>query len=417
MKPARGAALLLLFCAGLALAQAPDVPGAHGSDVPVQQAKHSVVLVSLDGFRSDYARRYGARNLLAIAAHGASAPDGMIPSYPATTLPNQYTLVTGLYPEHHGIVAERFFNAEHTKEFRSDDPASSTDGSWYGGTPLWALAEQQGMHAACAFWAGCGAAIGGSRPSLSVHSDSQLSDAARVDQGLAWLKLPAARRPSLIVLAMDGVDRAGQEFGPDSPQTRAAVKQGDAQVGRLRAGIAATKLPIDFVVVSDHGMAKTEGGWIDLDTYTDLLRFKTAGALLYAPDEAGAQQAYEQLKIVDARFRVYRRADVPRELHFNTNPRAGDPVLVPAAPVAIRAQKPDHPSPAGLDGLDPRDFPQMRAIFYAEGPDVRAGVKLKPFENTNLYPFVAEILGLGHPRVDGSASVLSSALKDGTAAP
>jgi hypothetical protein len=54
--------------------------------------------------------------------------------------------------------------------------------------------------------------------------------------------------------------------------------------------------------------------------------------------------------------------------------------------------------------------PEMRATFYAEGPDIRKGVRLKPFENVNVFPFLAEILGLDAPATDGNASVLEPVL-------
>ncbi len=53
----------------------------------------------------------------------------------------------------------------------------------------------------------------------------------------------------------------------------------------------------------------------------------------------------------------------------------------------------------------------MKAIFYADGPDISPGVQLKPFENVNIYPFVAGILGLEAPKVDGSLDVLRPTLK------
>lgn len=388
----------------------------HGPNALLQQRKHYVVLVSLDAFRWDYAKKYGAKNLLAMAARGASAPQGMIPSYPSLTFPNHYTIVTGLYPEHHGIVANSFYNAEHTKRYSLGDPQAVGDGSWYGGTPLWVLAEQQGMRAACFFWPGSEAAIDGVRPTYYLHYDDAYPNPKRVDQVLAWLKQPAAQRPHFITLYFADVDHAGHRYGPDSAETRAAVQRVDAMIGRLRTGIAALHLPVDLIVLSDHGMIEEQGPWIDLDKYADLAKFVTAGPLLYANSDADAQRAYDQLKIADARFTVYRRANVPKDLHYDSNPRIGDPVIVPTAPVAIRAHapaagKPDLPPEKGMHGLDPRQFPEMRASFYAEGPDIRSGVTLKPFENIDVYPFITQILGLEHPPVDGSVTVLSPALK------
>src|ERR1035438_270007 len=106
---ARASSILLILILTAAICAAQSTPQVIEAPNPPntaeQQAKHYVVLVSLDGFRYDYATKFGAKNLLAMAARGASAPDGMIPSYPSITFPNHWTIVTGLYPEHHGVVA------------------------------------------------------------------------------------------------------------------------------------------------------------------------------------------------------------------------------------------------------------------------------------------------------------------------
>jgi alkaline phosphatase D len=161
-------------------------------------------------------------------------------------------------------------------------------------------------------------------------------------------------------------------------------------------------------------MAKIQGGWIDLDEYAPMDGLTTVGDYLYAPTEQAANAAYQKLKAADAAFMVYRRAQVPAELHYNSNPREGDPVIVARGPYAIRAQAPtdreDKAPAAGNHGFDPTMLPEMKAVFYAEGPDIRAGMKLKPFENVNVYPLLARILGLDAPPVDGSPGVLSGVL-------
>ncbi|AXC10861.1 Alkaline phosphodiesterase I [Acidisarcina polymorpha] len=412
--------LLVAFSACLVHAQqiGPVLTGNNPSNSLASQAKHYVVMVSLDGFRYDYAKKYGAKHLLALAAEGASAPEGMVPAYPSITFPNHYTLVTGLYPEHHGIVANSFYDPGRKQRYSYTDPAAVTDGSWYGGTPLWVLAEQQGMRSACFFWPGSEAAIQGVRPSYYLKYDDRFPDEKRIDQVLAWLRLPPEQRPHFITLYYANTDHAGHSFGPDSLETREAVHQMDDLMGRLKAALDALHLPIDLIVVADHGMEKVESGWIDLDKYTDLTHFQVDGSLLYPDSEAEAQKAYDQLKKADSRFMVYRLAKVPAGLHFNENPREGDPVIVPTGPYLIRAHAPDsskgeRPPPIGMHGYDPAQMKSMRAIFYATGPDIRAGSTVKPFENVNVYPFVAHILGLDPPKVDGSLNVLSGILAEG----
>jgi predicted AlkP superfamily pyrophosphatase or phosphodiesterase len=408
-------ALLFVGLLGGAQGQQAVITVDHGPNAEAQQNKHYVVLVSLDGFRYDYARKYGAKHLLAIAAHGASVPEGMIPAYPSLTFPNHYTLVTGLYPEHHGIVGNSFYDPARKERYSYTDPKTNADGSWYGGTPLWSLAEKQGMRSACFFWPGSEAEIAGERPTYYLHFDNQYPDEKRIDQVIAWLKLPPEQRPHFITLYYSNVDHAGHDYGPDAPQTAEAVKHVDELMGTLEEDLKALHLAVDLVIVSDHGMEKIQGGWIDLDKYAPLGDLVTVGQYLYAPTEEAANAAYQKLKAADAAFMVYRRANVPAELHFNSNPREGDPIIVARGPYAIRAHAPgpdheDKAPTAGNHGFDPTMMPTMKAVFYAEGPDIRAGVKLKPFENVNVYPLLVKLLGLDSPPVDGSLGVLAGVL-------
>ena len=409
-----GLFLSATVCAAQSISPVIEVPNPPNS--AAQQGKHYVVLVSLDGFRYDYAKKYGAKNLLQIAARGASAPQGMIPAYPSVTFPNHYTIVTGLYPEHHGIVANSFYDPARKERYSYTNSKAVQDGSWYGGTPLWVLAEQQGMRAASFFWPGSEADIQGRRPSYYLAFDEKFPDEKRVEQIIAWLRLPPEQRPHFITLYYSNVDHAGHTSGPDAPETGEAVRHVDDMIGQLAAGIKSLGLPVDLIVVADHGMEGTPGGWITLDKWADLSQFETAGSLMYANSEVDAEMAYKSLLVASDAFKVYRRANMPKHLHFDSNPREGDPIVVPTGPYNIAAHvpmsngKPSTPNLGG-HGYDPRTMPSMKAIFYAEGPDIRAGVAVAPFENVNVYPLIAKILGLRIGTIDGKLSVLQGILK------
>jgi len=257
------------------------------------------------------------------------------------------------------------------------------------------------------------------RPSHYIHYDSKIPDEQRVAQVIAWLKLPAAQRPHFITLYYSEPDHSGHEKGPDSPETAAAVRHVDSLIGILEADLKALKLPVDLVVVSDHGMENVEGNWIDLDKFADLSQFVTVGSLLYAPSETAAARAYQQLRGASDKFVVYRRTDVPARLHFNENPREGDPIVIPTGPYMIRAhasESPEivQPDVKGEHGYDPAEMKSMRAIFYAEGPDIRPGATLPPFENVDVYPFIAEILGLKIDKIDGHLDDLRPILRNRT---
>jgi predicted AlkP superfamily pyrophosphatase or phosphodiesterase len=399
----------------------PGLPVIHvdnGPNSEIAQQAHYVVLVSLDGFRWDYTRRDGATHLLALGKQGVWAPDGMLPSFPSLTFPNHFSIVTGLYPEHHGLVANGFYDQTKQARYAISDPAAVTDGSWYSGVPLWSLAESQGMRSACFFWPGSEAKIAGFRPTYYLRFDNKIDDNARIDQVLDWLRLPPADRPHFITLYYSEPDHEGHEFGPDAPETRAAVVKVDKLIGKLKEGLDATGLPINLVVVSDHGMAKVQGGWINLDQFADLAGFETVGPLLYGKSDEDAARVYNQLKKASSQFVVYRRKDVPAELNYRENPREGDPVVLATGPFLIRAHAPpagktDGPQPIGMHGYDPRKLPEMKASFFAAGPDILTGHTVRPFENVNLYPWLAHLLGLNPPKSDGSLNVLAGTLRDG----
>jgi predicted AlkP superfamily pyrophosphatase or phosphodiesterase len=441
MRPAELTRRLFLTVALLALAcltgfsqtasRVVEVPNPPNS--AAQQQKPYVVLVSLDGFRYDYLRKYAAPHLAELAARGASVPDGMLPSYPSTTFPNHLSIITGLYPEHHGIVANVFYDPARGETYSYGDHKTSWDGSWYSGVPLWSLAENSQMRAACFFWPASEAHTddnhwnaGDKRPSYFVPFDPNVPYDERVQQVLAWLQLPPAQRPHFITLYMEAVDAAGHQFGPDAPQTADAVKLVDTEIGKLEAGLEPLHLRVDLFVVADHGMQTTDPNWVNLDEYADLSNFKTAGPLLYAATDADAQRAYEELKdesrggkslrLKNKKFRVYRRADVPAYLHYNESPRTGDPVVVATGPYYIRAKRPnkgepDNPPSVGTHGYDPYMMATMKALFVAAGPDIRAGATVPPFENVNVYPAIAAVLGLPVGKIDGDPKVLERILK------
>src|SRR6201997_4519489 len=322
--------LLLTFALSpasrLASAQdfSPALPLVHtdnGSNSETAQKAHYVVLVSLDGFRWDYGKRDGAMHLLALGKAGVWAPEGMLPSYPSLTFPNHFTIVTGLYPEHHGLVANSFYDETKQARFAIADPKVVTDGSWYSGVPLWSLAESQGMRTACLFWPGSEAEIAGHRPPWYARFDSktEATDAvqqARIDNAIALLRLPEANRPHFITIYYSEPDHEGHQFGPDASETKAAALKVDGLVGKLKVALDKTVLPIDLVVVSDHGIVKVEDGWITLDKLADLTGFEVVGTLLYAKTDEDRTRVYNQLKKASSQFVVYRRKDVPAGLNY-----------------------------------------------------------------------------------------------------
>ena len=275
----------------------PALPLTHVDNGPNSawaQSQHYLVLVSLDGFRWDYAKRDNADQFLALGKAGVWAPEGMFPSYPSLTFPNHYTIVTGLYPEHTGIVANSFLDPARQARYSMSDAKAVTDGSWYGGVPLWSLAESQGMRTACLLLGRLRSEDRRLPPSYYAIFDAKpkprrsTAGAHRRYRGAAPT---ACRRPAALHrhLLLRARSRRATNSVPMRPRPRAAVLKMDALIGKLRAALDATGLPIDLVVVSDHGMVKSEGGWINLDQFADLSGFDTVGRSALRKDRRGSR--------------------------------------------------------------------------------------------------------------------------------
>lgn len=368
-----------------------------------------VILISIDGFRYDYAKKYKARNILRLAEQGASA-EKMLPSFPSKTFPNHYTLVTGLWPGHHGIVSNEFYSRSRQEWYRVADRNAVQDGSWYGGVPLWSLAEQQGMLSASLFWVGSEAEIAGTKPSYYHVYDGSIPNEYRTRRVVEWLRLPEQNRPHAIFTYFSLVDDAGHRYGPDHDETRAAVLEIDELIGELVSELKRIDLPVHLVLVSDHGMAAISRG-IVLSEFlgTDALVSYSIPAMIYESDPAKKNELYKNFLEV-SHLDVYLSENLPAYLNYQNQDRVGDLVLIPAAPtITMKNPAPVH---GGTHGFDPYANGDMGAVFYASGPEIVQGMVVPPFENIHLYPFLAEILNLeiAEP-VDGKIEVLRPVLK------
>lgn len=359
-----------------------------------------VILISIDGFRDDYLNRGATPVLDRLAAEGAHGP--MRPSWPSVTFPNHYTLVTGLHPDHHGIVSNRFFDPTlGTFTMRSKETAW-----WDQAEPIWVTAEKAGLKTGTMFWPGSEVEIHGVRPSHWLAFDQSMSGDARVDQVLSWLDLPIDQRPRLGTLYFDIVDTIGHRYGPDAPETLEAAASVDASIGRLVEGLKSRGLSdrTMLVVVADHGMAATSPErviWIDDLIDPAQLRIGYSGAVLTA-DPAPGHEAEVQAKLVGAHphMECWNKADVPTRLAYGSNPRVAAIVCrVETGWVAVTRDRP-LTRPGGAHGYD-NQAPEMRAVFIAHGPGVVAGRRLTDLDSVDVQPFLARMLGIQAPAGDG----------------
>lgn len=174
--------------------------------------KPYVILISVDGFRFDYPEKYHAAHLLELQKQGVRAR-AMLPSYPSITGPNHYSIITGLYPSHHGMVDNNFYDYKRKESYYFGNKANVTDGSWLGGIPLWSLAEQQGVLSASMMWVAANSDAGGLGPTYFFSYDSKITPSEKVDKVVDWLQLPAKERPHFISLYFPETDASGHNLG------------------------------------------------------------------------------------------------------------------------------------------------------------------------------------------------------------
>lgn len=411
----RLARLAAAVCVALAIALQP---------VRSAVADPILVLVSIDGWRWDYTDRLPAPRLRALAARGVRVRE-LIPSFPVLTFPNHYTIVTGLYPEHHGIVGNVIVDPETGERF-SMTTAQKNNPRWWGGEPLWVTAARQGRRTASLFWPGSEAAIQGIRPTYWKPYDTSMAAAARVQQTIAWLRLPEGQRPAFISVYFEDVDHAGHDFGPGSPELVRAVRVVDGSVGAIVDAVSALHMDqrTTVVVVSDHGMtALSDRRVIWLDDYIDVRGIdatETEGVLLLAPRDrtpAAVQEIYSRLRHAHPRLHVFTRETLPARLHYSANPRIAPIVGIPddGWAVTTRAQRQKRkdegrPPQRGTHGYDPADR-NMHALFVAAGPELKRGLAVPTLQNVNVYEFLCRVLNLAPASNDGAVEATAAFFK------
>jgi len=385
-----------------------------------QNSQPYVVLVSFDGFRYDYVKNFNPPNFKKFIAKGSQA-EALIPSFPSKTFPNHYTLVTGLNPGNHGLVDNTFYDRERSVTYGMRKQELVVDPYYYGGVPLWELAKRNGMKSASYFWVGSEMSDEARRPDYYFPFDDSINPNLKVDQVINWLKLPEAERPHMITLYFSSPDHEGHDFGPNAEQTKQAVIKADSLLGRLMAGIESIKLPVNVILVSDHGMYELtvqEETYIFIDELIDRedpsIKLANGGTQthLYFKDSHKRDSVYAVLKKHEGKFTVLKKEEFPSRWHYQHD-RVGD-LLVEAKPgYYIREGSRERflksaktGSKTGVHGYDPDVTTDVRGIFYACGPNIKSGLTVVPFQNIHIYPLVAKILRLPLPSIDGKSEVL-----------
>lgn len=357
----------------------------------------TTVLISLDGFRADFLNRGLTPRLSSFIAEGIS-PKYMLPSFPTVTFPNHFTLVTGLYPESHGVVGNTFWDPELEEDFYYTDPERSMQPKWWNAEPIWVTAETQGVRTAIHMWPGSEAHIMGVEPSFLDKFNGSEALHHKVDRILEFLDLPGKDdaeippdsdiRPQFIAAYVPNVDSDGHKYGPNSTEIRDTIKSVDDMIDDLFGGLQDRNLTdvVNVVVVSDHGMATTSTerlvqleDLIDISLVERLDGWPLRGLRPKDPADLPIlkEQLEESTKDYTDSIEFYSRDEMPERYHFSNNDRIAPLWVIPKTGWAI-VERPEFDAeealasgevyhPRGVHGYD-HEHPLMRSIFVAHGP-------------------------------------------------
>lgn len=384
--------------------------------------KPYVVLISLDGFRWDYVDRFDPPFLKKFIQNGVKA-NSLVPSFPSKTFPNHYTIATGMYPDKHGLVGNTFYSHQKDETYRIGNRELVEDGSFYKGTPLWVLAARSGMLSASYFFVGSEANVQGIWPTYYKKYDASIKNEDRVSEVLQWLSLPETKRPHLITMYFSDMDDTGHRFGPNADLAlKSALMKLDTNLQSLYEGLQASGLPVNVIIVSDHGMAEVpKERYIPIDPLKNesLYAIVDNGAIInvHLKKNSDEELVLRHLKELEDHFEVYKTSEAPGFEYDPKNPDWGEIQVLPdfgyyfASQDKIDRVVSKSKNPFGVHGYDPK-HKEMHGIFYANGPSFRSGIEIASFKNIHIYPLVCEILGLDVPKnIDGKLQVLKETLR------
>lgn len=385
------------------------------TSVPKSETKRPYLLiVSVDGFRWDYPELYNTPFLDSLETIGVKATS-LQPSYPSKTFPNHYTMATGLYPDHHGIVNNSFYDPQEDRFYAIRNRKAVTDGTFYGGEPIWVTAEKQGVNAASYFWVGSEAAIKGIRPTKYKIYDGSHTYSSRIDSIATWFSEPYGIRPHLSLLYFDEPDGSGHRYGPESIETGNIVHQLDSLLKILGSKLNKLQIrdSINLIITSDHGMANiSEEKSIILTDYIKeewVKEAQGANPVYNLSANKGCKDSIINSLSAVKHISVWDTDNIPDSLHYGSHRRTLDVNVAADIYWSIHYKTPEGYS-NGTHGFDPH-HKDMHAIFYAKGPDFKSNTTIEGLQNVDLYNLMCKVLHLNPEKNDGNMKRIEPMLK------
>ncbi|RLD42701.1 MAG: alkaline phosphatase family protein [Bacteroidetes bacterium] len=373
-----------------------------------------VIMLSMDGFRWDYTDKTSTPNFDKIEQIGVKSR--IQASFPTKTFPNHYSIATGLYPDHHGIVNNTFWDPQRGVLYKISDRSKVEDGYFYGGEPIWVTAEKQNVRSASYFWVGSEAEIDGYRPSIWKRYEHNFPFYQRADSVIAWLQLPKEKRPHLITWYVSQPDSYGHKYGPYSQEIRDTVSGLDKLLGYFMDKLASLDIAknVNVIITSDHGMeAIVHERSISLSDYvkSSWVNGMNGGNPTYNIWVKDGFKDSVRLALNNIpHLHLYDKNNVPARLHYMTNERCGDFVATADSSWALFSGNIPNFTVGGTHGYD-NNITSMDATFYAYGPAFKVNYRQEKFRNIDIYELICTILKLEPGTNDGDLEKVKSMLK------
>lgn len=379
------------------------------------------ILISLDGFRWDYTNRGLTPNFDYIEQNGVKALS-LKPSFPSITFPNHISIVTGMYPQNHGVIANTMYDPVTDKIYQLRDTSEVRNAYWYKGEMIWETARRQGVKTASYFWPGSEMNIEYRRPTIYEKYEHERDYLERINGVIEWLKLPYSERPKFITLYYDLADSEGHRYGPNSPQINSAISRLDSLIGILFNKLDEIKLrdSVNIIIVSDHGMTEiSQERYVNIEDIASCksCKFINRGAVMniFIEDKNEVDVVYKKLKNSEDHYKVYKPSEIPSHYHFNNFHLIGDLFILAEPGWSVGTSKDKDRMKdynGGNHGFD-NSFLDMHGIFYAIGPSFKKNYKTGTIENINIYPLLCKILSINPNRnIDGKLENISFILRE-----
>ena len=386
----------------------------------IAQTQPYLILISFDAFRWDYVNRNITPNFDYMKEHGVSA-SSLQSCFPSKTFPNHLSIITGMYPEHHGIISNNFKDYFTGKYFKLSDSVEVRNAYWYKGEAFWETAERQGIISASYFWPGSDLFLSYRDPQYYFHYDRSKPYNQRINKIIDWLSMPYEKRPHFITSYFAATDEYGHKYGPNSPEINLAIAKEDSVLGYLFGELKKINMidSVNIIIVSDHGMTEiSEDRAVNIEQILDGFNYESGDSgpfMLIQPSGGDLENIYKKLKESENHFKVYKKKDVPEYFHYSDNPLIPQLVIIAENSWSVETNKSleivKKYGNKGNHGYD-NYWLDMHGIFYAMGPAFKVNYKVGTIDNIDIYPLLCKIFNVfPNLKIDGKLERIEYILK------